>query len=147
MQRRTKRVFTYKTRWSALLRTSEHSKTTLEQDHGLRVRGPANAKRNAQPREKNQDHKNYTTKLCLKVETVERRIKDNLWAICVTGSSPEETKTETNVNDVLVNIRKTTTLTSSPLRVTDLLAPTGAYAYCVSHGTPQEAATSLRLIF
>ena len=41
--------------------------------------------------------------ICLKVETVERRIKDNLWAICVTGSSPEETKTETNVNDVLVS--------------------------------------------
>jgi hypothetical protein len=129
MQRRTKRVFTYKTRWSALLRTSEHSKTTtLEKDHGLRVRGSANAKRNAQPREKNQDHKNYTTKLCLKVETVERRIKDNLWAICVTGSSPEETKPETNVNDVLVS-QKYTNACNQLCALHEPLAPMGAYAY------------------
>jgi len=46
----------------------------------------------AQPIEINQDHENYTTKLCLKVETVERRIKDNFIGLCVTGSSPEETK-------------------------------------------------------
>ena len=65
----------------------------------------------------------------------------------LTGISPEETNTETYVNDVLVNIRKTPELTTSPLRVTDLLAPMGAYAYGVSHETPQEAGTSLWLIF
>ena len=82
----------------------------------------------AQPREINQDHKNYTTKLCLKVETVERRIKDNLWAICVTGSSPEETKTETNVNDVLVS-QKYTNAYRHLCALHEPLAPMGAYAY------------------
>ena len=92
MQRRTKRVFTYKTRWSALLRTQSTLRLHPKRLRTKSSRSCEMLSATAQPIEINQDHKNYTTKLCLKVETVERRIKDNFIGLCVTGSSPEETK-------------------------------------------------------